>query len=132
MNKMKIKTKDLESPWITKGIKKSSKKKQRLYSKFLKKRNEKTKKEYQDYKKLFESIKKRSKKLYFSKLILKYKNDIKKTWQVIKEAIGKEKYKQNLPKKILADKKSITETESIAESFSKYITQIGKRYWYIN
>ena len=126
MNKMKIKTKDLESPWITKGIKKSSKKKQRLYSKFLKKRNEKTKKEYQDYKKLFESIKKRSKKLYFSKLILKYKNNIKKTWHVIKEAIGKEKYKQqNLPKKILVDKKSITETESIAESFNKYFTQIG-------
>ena len=119
MNKMKIKTKDLESPWITKGIKKS-KKKQRLYSKFLKKRNEKTKKEYQDYKKLFESIKKWSKKLNFSKLILKYKNNIKKTWQVIKEAIGKEKYKQqNLPKKILVDKKSVTEKKSIDESFSK-------------
>ena len=132
MNKMKIKTKDLESPWIIKGIKISSKQKQRLYSK-LKKRNEKTKKEYQDYKKLFESIKKRSKKLYFSKLILKYKNNIKKTWQVIKEAIGKEKCKQqNLPKKILVDKISITETESIAESFNKYYTQIGKRYWYIN
>ena len=29
------------------------------------------KKEYQVYKKLFESIKKQSKKLYFSKLILK-------------------------------------------------------------
>ena len=64
MNKMKIKTKDLESPWIIKGIKKSSKKKQRLHSKF-KKRNEKTKKEYQDYKKFFEYIKKRSKKLCF-------------------------------------------------------------------
>ena len=38
MNKMKIKTKDLESPWITEGIKKSSLKKQRLYSKFLKKK----------------------------------------------------------------------------------------------
>ena len=36
MNKMKIKTKDLESPWIIKGTKKSSEKK-RLYSKFLKK-----------------------------------------------------------------------------------------------
>ena len=66
-------------------------------------------------------------KLYFSKLILKYKNNIKKTWQVIKEAIGKEKCKQqNLPKKILVDKKSITETESIAESF-KYFTQIGPK-----
>ena len=111
MNKMKIKTKDLESPWIIKGIKISSKQKQRLYSK-LKKRNEKTKKEYQDYKKLFESIKKQSKKLHFSKLILKYKNNIKKTWQVIKEAIGKEKCKQqNFPKKILVDKKSITATK---------------------
>ena len=38
MNKMKIKTKDLKSPWITKGIKKSSKTKQRLYSKFKKKK----------------------------------------------------------------------------------------------
>ena len=128
MNKMKIKTKDLESPWITKGIKKSSKKKQRLYLKFIKKRNGKTKKEYQDYKKLFESIKKQSKKLYFSKLILKYQNNIKKTWQVIKEAIGKEKCKQqNLPKKILVDKISITETESIAESFNKYFTHIGPK-----
>ena len=68
--------------------------------KVKKKANGKTKKEYQDYKKLFESIKKQSKKLYFSKLILKYKNNIKKTWQAIKEAIGQEKYKQqNLPKK---------------------------------
>ena len=129
MNKMKIKTKDLKSPWITKGIKKSSKKKQRLYSKFLKKRNEKTKKEYQDYKKLFESIKKRSKKLYFSKLILKYKNNIKKTWQVIKEAIGKEKYKQqNLLKKILVDKKSITETESIAESLINILLRLVQNW----
>ena len=99
-----------------------------MYSKFLKKRNGKTKKEYQDYKKLFESIKKWSKKLHFSKLILKYKNNIRKTWQVIKEATGKEKYKQQiLPKKILVDKISITETESIAESFNKYFTQIGPK-----
>ena len=53
MNKMKIKTKDLESPWIIKGIKKSSKKKQRLYLKSKKKKKKKTKKEYQMYKKLF-------------------------------------------------------------------------------
>ena len=66
--------------------------------------------------------------MYFSKIILKYKNNIKKTWQVIKEAIGKEKYKQqNLPKKILVEKISITETESIAESFNKYFSQIGPK-----
>ena len=34
--KIKLKTKSLLSPWITKGLKKSSKRKQKLYDKFLK------------------------------------------------------------------------------------------------
>ena len=79
IRKIKIKAKDLESPWITNGIKKSSKKKQRLYQKFLKTRTEKNESEYKNYKKLFESVKKRSKNLHFSRLILKYQNKIKKT-----------------------------------------------------
>ena len=70
---MKIKTKDLGSPLITKGIKKSSKKKQRLYLIFFFFKHENMKKEYEEYKKLFKSIKKWSKKLYFSKLILNTK-----------------------------------------------------------
>ena len=73
------------------------------------------KKQYEDYKRFFESFKKRSNKFYFSELILKYKNNIKKSWQAIKKAIRKEKYKQQyLPKKILVDKKSVTEKKSIA------------------
>ena len=41
--------------------------------------------------KITKSIKKRLKKFYFSKLILKYKNNIKKTWPVIEKAIWKKK-----------------------------------------
>ena len=58
-NKIKLKTKDLKTSWITAGIKKSSKWKQRLYTKFLKNRNQKNETEYKNYKKLFESIKRR-------------------------------------------------------------------------
>ena len=36
LKKIKLKNKDLKSPWITAGIKKSAKRKQRLYTKFLK------------------------------------------------------------------------------------------------
>ena len=57
--KIKIKTKDIESPWITAGIKKSSKRKQRLYEKFLKHRNEKNEEIYKNYKRLFEVVKKK-------------------------------------------------------------------------
>ena len=41
LKKIKLKTKDLKSAWITAGIKKSSKRKQRLYTKLLKNRNQK-------------------------------------------------------------------------------------------
>ena len=126
IKKIKIKAKDLKSPWITKGLKKSSKRKQKLYEKSLKKRNEKAEKEYRDYKKLFESLKKRSKRMYYSNLILKYKNNIKKTWQIIKEALGKEKCSnQSLPKTVLVNEVSITQNSSIAENFNKYFTEIG-------
>ena len=123
---IKLKTKDLKSPWITAGIKKSSKQKQRLYTKFLKNRNQKNETEYKNYKKLFESIKRRLKKLHISKLLLKYKNNIKKTWQIIKEEIGKEKHNQNrFPTKIVVDKENITNIHSNAENFNKCFTEIG-------
>ena len=64
---------------------KSSKQKQRLYEKFLKNQNEKNEPECKTYKKLFESIKKCSKKLHFSNLLFKYKHNIKKTWEVTDE-----------------------------------------------
>ena len=56
-----MKNKDLQSPWITSGIKRTSKRKQRLYEKLLKSSNKQTKLQYKSYKHLFESIKKRSK-----------------------------------------------------------------------
>ena len=63
--KIKIKRKGFNSPWITESLVKSSKKKQSLYEKFL--NNKKPEKElnYKQYKTLFESLKKKSKKTIF-------------------------------------------------------------------
>ena len=66
IKKIKIKFNSLKSPWITLGIKQTAKSKQRLYNKFLKNRSTKNEREYKGYKILFETIKKLSKKLYFS------------------------------------------------------------------
>ena len=48
--------------------------------------------EYKNCKRLFEAVRKRSKKLHISKLIQRYKNNIKETWEVIKKCIGKKNY----------------------------------------
>ena len=53
-----LKDKDNKSPWISKGLKKSSKKKQRLYIKFLKTKTPEDEFKYKTYKSLFEKLKK--------------------------------------------------------------------------
>ena len=62
---IEIKSKYLNTPWITKGIRKSSKRKQRLYEKYLKLRSKENEKTYKTYKNLFERIKKNAKKNYY-------------------------------------------------------------------
>ena len=86
---------NIKSPWISKGLKKSSKKKQKLYIKFLKTKTLEDEFKYKTYKSLFEKLKKKAKIIYYSKLLHKYKTDSKWTWQFIKEITGKQK--TNLP-----------------------------------
>ena len=81
-------------------------------------------KQYKSYKKLFETIKKRSKKNHFSKLILKY--NVKKTWTVIKDAIGKSRCTQHtFPKKIIHESKTFTDINLIVQEFNSFYANIG-------
>ena len=52
--KIKLKPLEYNNPWIIKGIKKWSKRKQNLYEKFFKNRNKKNEKLYKSYNSLFE------------------------------------------------------------------------------
>ena len=56
--RIKTKAKTIQNPWITKGIRKSSKKNQKLYEQFLKKRTPQNEHKYKNYKNLFETISK--------------------------------------------------------------------------
>jgi len=74
---------------MTTGMRKSSRMKQRLYIKYLK--SSKYKEEYLAYKNLFEKLKLKAKQQHFSMLLEKYKNNSRKTWEVMKEITGKTK-----------------------------------------
>ena len=63
---------------MTKGLVKSSKKKQRWNEKFLKDRNPKKELNQEQYETFFNSLKKKSKKKYYSDLIDSYKYNIKR------------------------------------------------------
>ena len=74
--KLKIKSNNKANLWITKGIAKSSKRRQKLYEKFLKNRSIESENIYKHYRKLFETMK--SKRKYYSEKLLLYQGDAKK------------------------------------------------------
>ena len=124
--KVSIKTKTLENPWFTKGLLKSSKRKQRLYEKFLKQKTYENETKYKSYKNLFEKLKKQAKKYYYANKLANAAGDTKKTWNVIKEIIGKTRSKNDsLPKQLLVNENFTSHNDTIANSLNDFFINIG-------
>ena len=86
---MKRKRKTLLNPWMSKGLQKSSKKKQKLYDRFLKNRTDLNEKSDKDYKSLFEILKEKSKQLFHKQKLTYCESNVKKTRDTIKEVVGR-------------------------------------------
>ena len=73
------------------------------------------------YKTLFESLKNKSKKNYYSDIIDSYKYDIKKTWDIIKEIIGNKRVtNDSLSNFITVKNIEIFDKKEVAETFNNY------------
>ena len=117
---IEIKSQHLQSRCITRGLQKSSKRKQRLF--FLKKKRiTENETKYKKYKYLFEKIEKKSKTSYYQRKLKLFEGDIKKTWKIIKEVIARNGGTcGSFPKTLIIDKVEITDTKTIANSFNNF------------
>ena len=80
---------------------------------------------YKTYKNLFEKIK-NAKKNYYQRKIELYENNIKNTWKVMKEIIGKSKnINDTFPEQIIVDQIEINDAQSIADNFNEYYANVG-------
>ena len=94
---------------------KLSKRRQKLYEEFAKKRSRRNENIYEAYKSLFESLKRKSKKIITQDVLKKYENDIKKSWDAIKEIIGRTKTtKGNFPKIMIINGQEMFDQGKIA------------------
>ena len=117
---IKFNSKTRLSPWITRVILKSSKRKEKLYEKFSKNRNSVNKENYKTFARSFESIKQKLKKNYYHNLLITYENDMKKTWVTIKKVIGSKKLSGILfPKWLVVKDLEFFDKKTIAENFNK-------------
>ena len=124
------KYKHKKSFWITKGLLKSIRYRDKLY-KQLKLTNPDTF-EYSVLKinlKSYNAILKRSfriaKQVYFESCFNKFQSDIKNTWKTINEILCKDKTKKTLPKYFKEAESIIVDEVDIANKFNTFFTEIG-------
>lgn len=92
----------------------------------MKKQTKQTNEEYEHYKFLFEVTKKTPEKLYYSKLIGKYKDNAKKIGDIMKEIIQKTKTKtRSLHQRIAIGEKDIFDNKASTDQFNSYFINIG-------
>ena len=90
----------------------------------MKSRTYKNEKLYKDYKNNYEKIKTRAKQNYYSSLLNDSVGNTKKTWDIMKEIIGKsESDKNTLPKQLHYKNDNLSEKSKIAESFNDFFDQ---------
>ena len=96
-----------------------------MYIKFLKNKSIQNEQICKNYKHLFEKLRKKAKQTYYQSILKDYQNDMKRTWQVMKEITGKSKINSNrFPKTVNFNGNSTKKDSRIAEEFNKYFTNV--------
>ena len=123
--KKKTKKNRFHKPWISNGILKSIKTKNRLYKQFIRHPESQKKVAYKNYRnKLVRTIR-MAKRLYYDKKILENKTNIKQTCKYLNEIINKTKNKPKVCSVFTYENHDITDPGEIANKFCQYFSNIG-------
>ena len=66
-----------------------------------------------------------AKKDYYAREFNKYKGDIRKTWDILKDILNKKKVKCTFPAYFLSENEHVSGAQNIANKFNEYLTNIG-------
>ena len=111
-------------PWLSNGIKKAIKVKNKLYQKSKKSMDPEHEKTYKKYRNKLNKIIGEAERAHYQKLINDNKDNLKKSWQILKDVINKKK-SNNSCSRFVIDNNISTDKIRIAESFNKFFTNIG-------
>ena len=112
------------NPWYTKELHNLDLEKENNYSKFMKNRkNNLLKTTYNKSRNLYYRAVRMTKIQYFQNNLIKVKNDVKGTWNIINSVLGRKKGKQLFKLKI--DDEEIKNETKIANKFNDYFSNVA-------
>jgi hypothetical protein len=119
----------IREEWMTKGLMKSSRTCTKLYRKSLGKPKMNIQyTQYITYRNCFNKIKQTAKKNYYAQLFKDFKNDTKKTWNLVRSMIGKSNDKSFTPTIFQHNNEKVSNPQKIANHFCKFFTNVGPNY----
>lgn len=122
----KVKNHFNSKPWITTGLAKSIKHKNKLYKKFISAPTSANNNKFKTYRNKLTTLIRISKKNHYHKLILNSKNDMKATWKVLNNILKRKRSVNNKCTDSFIDNGSeITDPQDIANGFCNFFTEIG-------
>ena len=111
-------------PWITEGIKIAIKKKNDLWAKSKKYTSNHLKFQYNSYKEYLQEICRKAEKDYCDHLFQENKNDIVKSWKIMRSIINNKK-KSNRNEIFHIENIDVTDKQTIANKFNVFYVNIG-------
>ena len=124
LNKKELKF--LTKPWITQGLQNPIKKKNNIYSKFVKSKNKIMKEfhhnNYKNYGNLLSKLLRRAKEKYFTNFF----NENIKDWKGIKTLVSMKQKNNETPLLISKDEKYINHPLSITNTFNNFFTSVAE------
>ena len=110
-------------PWITKAILQSIHTRNKLYKAFLTNSTIHNKNIYKTYRNKLTNIIRNSRKIYYSDKLSRVKSNMKSTWGIINNLIGKKTEKLANDNFTLDD--TVIKSEDVADTFNSYFVNVG-------
>ena len=109
----------LQMVYLTSSLTKS-----KLLKKKLKKPTEQNINAFKKYCIIFDKVKKMAKESYFNLELELNKNNLKKTWEILRQAIHKQNNRPTFPDTFIMNGKSNSNISEIAEEFNNFFVNI--------
>ena len=111
-------------PWMTYGLVKSCRRKERLYKQFIKRPTHLSKRKYTRYRNKLNTVLHKAEQNYYAIKFDTYKSDIKQTWSVIRQALNKNSM-EIVTDAFKINNCTITDKTIIVNKFNDYFVNIG-------
>ena len=107
------------------GLLTSSRNKRKLFNKKMNTPTEVNTNKYKMYVRLFNKIKRKAKQNFYKSKLELNKSNMKQTWKILNQAIGKQNNKPKFPQSLKIDGESVSDQSKIATAFNTFFTNIG-------